>query len=103
MAAYVGVCAILRDAPLALLSDCVGRQAFCHFLLSLRIALRTVRSFRATAMRATICGFPASRRRWWKARRAGLQRIFFFADMNSAVRTILRPPPMKLLPRHLPD
>src|SRR3954465_2015490 len=35
--------------------------------------------------------------------RAGLQRIAVIAAMNSAVRTLLRPPPMKLLPRHLPD
>src|SRR3954471_16572910 len=95
--------AILRGSLRSLLSDCVGRQTFCHFLLSLRIALRTVRSFRATAMRATILGFPVARRRWWKARRAGLQRIAVIAARNSAVRTLLRPPPMKLLPRHLPD
>ncbi len=42
----------------ALLSDCLGSQAFCHGRLSLRIALRMVRSFRATAMRATILGLP---------------------------------------------
>src|SRR3954468_21440231 len=103
MAGGSELAAILRGSLRSHLSDCVGRQAFCHFLLSLRIALRTARSFRATAMRATILGFPAARRRWWKARGAGLQRIAVFAAMNSAVRTLLRPPPMKLLPRHLPD
>src|SRR5690606_16586946 len=37
-------------------SDCLDGQAFCHGVLSLRMALRMVRSFRATAMRATFFG-----------------------------------------------
>jgi hypothetical protein len=37
-------------------SDCLGCQAGCHGRQSLRIALRMVRSFRATAMRATNFG-----------------------------------------------
>jgi hypothetical protein len=45
------------------LSDCVGCQAYCHGFLSLIMALRMTRSLRATAMRATIFGFPAARRR----------------------------------------
>ena len=45
------------------LSDCLVCQAGCHWILSLRMALRMVRSFRATAMTATILGLPASRRR----------------------------------------
>jgi predicted RNase H-like HicB family nuclease len=44
------------------LSDCVACQACCHAFLSLRIALRMVRSLRATARSATIFGlFRASR------------------------------------------
>ena len=46
------------------LSDCLGFQAGCHGFLSLRIALRMVRSLRATAMRASFLGFPAATRRW---------------------------------------
>ncbi len=55
---------ILRDAAKRpLLSDCLGGQAFCHGRLSLRIALRMVSSFLATAISATIFGLPAPRRR----------------------------------------
>ena len=39
---------------------CVLCQAGCHGFLSLSMALRMVRSLRATAMRATIFGFPSS-------------------------------------------
>src|SRR6516225_6733843 len=46
-----------------LLSDCIVCQANCHGLLSLIIALMMTRSLRATAMRATIFGFPAARSR----------------------------------------
>ena len=58
-----------RERPLARLrerdgvSDCVVGQAVCHGLLSLKMALRMVRSFLATATSATILGFPASRSR----------------------------------------
>ena len=45
------------------LSDCVSGQALCHLLLSLSMAFRMVRSFRATAIRATFLGFPAASRR----------------------------------------
>src|SRR5215469_15136940 len=67
------------------------------------MALRMVRSFRATAMVATILGFPASTSFWWKALRAGLKRAAAMAPVKRTVRTELRPPPMKLLPFHLPD
>src|SRR4051794_18506184 len=100
MAGGSELAAILRGSLRSHLSDCVGRQAFCHFLLSLRIALRTVRSLGATARRATFLVFPAARGGWWKARGAGLQRTGVIAPMNSAARPLLRPPPMKLLPRH---
>src|SRR5205085_11941830 len=59
----------LRHAPVAdcarydNLSDCLVCQAGCHFFLSLSMALRMVRSLRATAIRATIFGLPAARRR----------------------------------------
>jgi hypothetical protein len=39
-------------------SYCLGCQALCHGRWSLRMALRMVRSFLATAMRATILGLP---------------------------------------------
>ena len=84
-------------------SDCLVCQAVCHGRLSLRMALRMVRSFRATAMRATIFGLPAATRRSKKAFKMGLCRLATIAPMNSAVRTASRPPPMKLLPRHCPD
>ena len=44
-------------------SDCLGCQAVCHGFWSLMMALRMVRSLRATAIRATILGFPAAMRR----------------------------------------
>src|ERR1700752_1234415 len=103
MATDTELAAILRDGASRLLSDCVESQAVCHFLLSLRMALRMVRSFLATAMRATILGLPGARRRCWKVRSAGFERIAVIAAMNRAVRTLARPPPMKLLPHHLPD
>src|SRR4051794_11390695 len=52
-------------------SDCLGCQAGCHGFWSRRMALRMVRSLRATAMRATILGLPAARRRSRKALRTG--------------------------------
>ena len=44
------------------MSDCLCSQAMfgCHGRLSRKIALRMVRSFRATAMRATSLGLPAA-------------------------------------------
>ena len=84
-------------------SDCLVCQATCHGRLSLTMALRMVRSFRATAMSATILGFPAAISRSKKAFKTGLCRIATIAPMNSAVRTDARPPPMKLLPFHWPD
>ena len=62
-----------------------------------------VRSLRATAMMATILGFPFATRRSKKAFRTGLCRLATMAPMKRAVRTAVRPPPMKLLPRHWPD
>ena len=53
-------------------SDCLGSQAICQGLLSLMMALRMVRSFLATAMMATILGFPAAMRRSRKSLRTGL-------------------------------
>jgi poly(hydroxyalkanoate) depolymerase family esterase len=53
-------------------SDCVCGQAVCHGLLSRMMALRMVRSFRATATRATILGFPAWTKRSRKALSSGL-------------------------------
>ena len=53
-------------------SDCVGCQAGCHGVLFLSMALRMVRSLRATAMKATFLGFPAATRRSKKALRTGL-------------------------------
>ena len=41
-----------------LLSDCLGSQAFCHERLFLKMALRMVRSFLATAIRAPFFGLP---------------------------------------------
>src|SRR5277367_3585961 len=75
------------------MSDCLDCQAICHGRWSLRMALRMVRSFRATAMRATILGLPAATRRSKKALRMGLWRLATMAPMNRAVRTALRPPP----------
>jgi len=70
-----GITWTLPETPqLRLLSDCVGRQAFwaSHGCLFRMMALRMVRSFRATATRATIFGLPAASRRSRKALRAGL-------------------------------
>src|SRR5256885_14683823 len=67
------------------------------------MALRMVSSLRATAMIATIFGFPAATRRSKKALRTGLCCLATIAPMNRAVRTTVRPPPIKLLPRHFPD
>ncbi len=55
------------------MSDCLDCQAICHG----RWSLRMVRSFRATAMRATIFGLPAATRRSKKALTRGL---WAFAD-----------------------
>src|SRR5690242_10585189 len=73
-----------------LVSDCVGCQTVCHGFWSLRTALRMVRSLRATAMRATILGFPAATRRPKKAFRTGLCRLAAIAPMKRAVRTLVR-------------
>src|SRR5215216_563470 len=89
--------------PLGKGSDCLEGQAVCHGRLSLMIALRMTKSFRATAMRATIFGLPAATSRSKNARRTGLCRLATMAPMNRTVRTAVRPPPMKLLPRHCPD
>ena len=80
------------------MSDCLVYQVNCHGRRSLRIALRMVRSFRATAMSATIFGFPAVTRRSKKAFKAGLCFLATIAPMNTTVRTVVRPPPMKLRP-----
>jgi hypothetical protein len=51
------------------LSDCLFRQVFwgCHGRLSRRIALRIVRSFRATAIMASFFGLPSATSRLRKA------------------------------------
>ena len=67
------------------------------------MALRIVNSLRATAMSATILGLPAATGRSKKAFISGLRLLATSAPMNSAERTAGRPPPMKLLPFHLPD
>ena len=91
------------------LSPQAGRAAvldvkrFAMRLLSRTMALRIVSNLRATAMRATGLGLPAATRRSKKAFSTGLKRAATKAPMNSAVRTVVRPPPMKLLPRHWPD
>lgn len=54
------------------LSDCLAGQAVCHGCLSRMIALRMVRSFLATAMRATFFGFPRAMRSSRNALRIGL-------------------------------
>src|SRR5687767_3269168 len=66
------------------------------------MALRMVRSFRATATRATSFGFPACTRRSRKALSSGLKRAAVMAAMNRTVRTLARPPLMKLRPRQRP-
>ena len=53
----------IRARARMLLSDCVACQAYRHGVLSLIIALMMTRSLRATAMSATIFGFPAARSR----------------------------------------
>lgn len=58
---HMGVAAFV--ARVSTLSDWLGFQACCHGFLSLRIALRMVRSFRATAMRASFLALPAAVRR----------------------------------------
>src|SRR3954453_4798511 len=63
--------AALVSSPVKGGSDCLGCQAGCHGFWSRRMALRMVRSLRATAMRATILGLPAARRRSRKALRTG--------------------------------
>src|SRR6516225_701559 len=72
-------------------------------LPSRRIALRMVSSLRATAMMATFLGLPAAMRRSKKALSTGLCRRPTIAPMNRTLRTLVLPPPMKLLPRHWPD
>ena len=62
-----------------------------------------VSNLRATAMSATIFGLPAPTRRSKNAFKTGLCRLATMAPMNNALRTAVRPPPMKLLPRHWPD
>ena len=86
-------------------ADWLWRQAVfgCHGALSLRIALRIVSSLRATAMIATILGFPAATSLSRKSFSTGLYRVAAIAPMNNTLRTLHRPPPMKLLPRHFPD
>src|SRR3954465_4828446 len=84
-------------------SDCLGRQAGCHGFWSRRMALRMVRSLRATATRATMLGFPAARRRSRKALRTGLGGAATRAARNRAERTLLRPPAIMLLPFQWPD
>lgn len=86
-------------------SDCLVGQAFfsCHGVLSRKMALRMVRSLRATAMIATSLGFPAARSLSRNRLSSGLKRAATIAPMNRTRRTLDRPPPMKLLPRHWPD
>ena len=86
-------------------SDCLSGQAFlsCHGDLSRKIALRMVRSFRATAMMATSLGLPAATSLSRNSLSVGLKREATMAPMNRTRRTLARPPPMKLLPRHWPD
>src|SRR5215212_2703124 len=67
-----------------------------------RMALRMVRSLRATATTATIFGLPAAIKRRRKALRTGLWRPATRAAMKRAVRTLLRPPATLLLPFHWP-
>src|SRR5262249_30448049 len=64
-------------------SDCLSCQAVCHGRLSRMMALRMVRSLRATAMSATIFGFPAATRRSKKAFKMGLCCLPTSAPMNS--------------------
>ena len=75
-------------------------EAFCHGFWSLRMAFRMVRSFLAHAMRATILGFPASRRRWWNALIVGLNLDATMTAMKSAARTGALPAAIMLLPFH---
>ena len=86
-------------------SDCLAGEAeiCCHERLSRNVALRIVMSLRATATRAMSLGFPAATSLSRKLLSCGLQRAATMAPTNSELRTLLRPPPMKLLPRHCPD
>src|SRR5581483_632152 len=97
-------CAI-RALPAGGESDCLSGQAFlsCHGDLSRKIALRMVSSFRATAMMATSLGLPAATSLSRNSLSVGLKRAATMAPMNRTRRTLARPPPMKLLPRHWPD
>ena len=83
-------------------SDCLSRQAscICHGVLSRMIALRMVRSFLAVATSATIFGLALCD----ELVAEGLERGICGGSRRSApkyraVRTLARPPPMKLLPR----
>src|SRR5580704_6530879 len=86
-------------------SDCLVGQAGigCHGRLSRRIALRIVIGLRATATRAMSFGLPAATSLSRKLLSCGLYREATMAPTNKELRTLLRPPPMKLLPRHCPD
>ena len=57
------------------------RVVSAHGWLVRSIALRIVRSFLATAMRATLGGLPAAMRRWWKSLSTGLARLALSAAM----------------------
>src|SRR5690606_15658245 len=70
------------STPFDRLSGCLGSQAVAHGFCSLMTALRMVRSFLATATRATILGFPAARRRSRKSLSRGLWRAATMAAMN---------------------
>src|SRR5689334_13618652 len=97
--------ATLRGPLRGHLSDCVESQAIlgAHGVLSLRMALRMVRSFLATAMRTVFFDLPALSRRRLKALRSGLWRTATMAARKSMDRQTALPPPMKALPRHWPD
>lgn len=64
-------------------SDCLSVQALFgfHGVLSLRMALRMVSSFRAVATMATILGLPACTRRSRNCLRVGLKRAATMAAM----------------------
>src|SRR5262245_39573470 len=85
-------------------SDYLGCQvAYANcFRASRVLALRTTRSLRASAMRMTILGFPASFNRCWKAAKWGLCLATIPATRKRMPRGPARPPRTERRPVRLP-